>query len=380
MNRLWVRLSLAFAGVVVAVVLSVGTTIRLTAPNDEHFTLEGLELTQAETDAIEMLERNGVFERASLQASRDIFPIAVTTVTIITGTAAIIAGVWMSRRLTKPLDSLQDAARAIGANDLSYRADISGTEEMVEVGTAFNQMAAQLEQAETLRRNLLADVAHELRHPIHVLQGNLRAILDDVYPLEKGEISRLFDQTEHLSVLVNDLHVLSQAEARQLPLHKQRVDIGALVKETAVSFRPTAIENEVNLRIELLGAIPSIQVDADRIRQVVNNLLTNALRHTPADGLITVSVEQVETAVQIRVQDSGSGIAAGDLPYLFDRFYRTDNARNRGQGGAGLGLAIVRAFVEAHDGEVTAVSPGVGQGSTFTLWLPIERERLGIRD
>ena len=371
MNRLWIRFSLAFIGVVVAVVVVVGGTIRLTSPQDEIPDWEELGLTQVEIDAFETLEKSEALEKASFQASRNIFPIAVTTVTVITGTAAIIAGVWMSRRLTKPLDSLQNGARAIGNNDLSYRVNISGTEEMVEVGTAFNQMADQLEQAEMLRRNLLTDVAHELRHPIHVLQGNLRAILDDVYPLEKGEISRLFDQTEHLSVLVNDLHVLSQAEARQLPLHKQGVDIGALVKETAVSFRPTATANGVKLRIELLGAIPSVQIDADRIRQVVNNLLTNALRHTPVDGLITVSVEQVATTVQIKVNDSGSGIAAADLPHLFDRFYRTDNARNRGQGGAGLGLAIVRAFVEAHDGGVTAVSPGIGQGSAFVLWLPI---------
>lgn len=371
MNRLWVRLSLAFVGVVLAVILIVGAAIRLTSVNNNRPDLQTLGLSQEEINAIELLEKNETLERVSLQASREIFPVAVTTVTIITGTAAIIAGVWMSRRLTKPLNSLQHAARAIGDNDLSVRVDISGTEEMVEVGSAFNQMADQLQQAETLRRNLLADVAHELRHPVHVLQGNLQAMLDDVYPLEKAEIARLFDQTRHLSVLVNDLHLLTQAEAHQLPLQKQTVDMGTLVKETAVAFRSSAAANGVNLQVELLGSIPAVQIDADRMRQIVSNLLINSLRHSPAGGQIMVSVEQVDATLQIRVKDSGSGIAADDLPHLFDRFYRTGSARNRDQGGTGLGLAIVRAIVEAHGGGVTAVSNGLGQGSTFTLWLPI---------
>ena len=371
MNRLWMRLSLAFGGVVLAVVLIVGATIRITSANDELPDLETMGLTQEEIEALEFLEANDTFEKVSLRASRKIFPIAVTTVTVITVTAAIIAGMWMSRRLTKPLDSLQIAARAIGENNLSYRVDISGTEEMVEVGTTFNLMANQLEQAETMRRNLLADVAHELRHPVHVLQGNLQAILDDVYPLEKAEIARLFEQTRHLSVLVNDLHLLAQAEADQLPLHKQPVDIGALVKETAVSFRSLATENGVELQVELLGSMPIVTVDADRMRQIVNNLLTNALHHTLANGQIMVSVEQVDATLQIRFKDNGSGIAAEDLPHLFDRFYRVDSSRSREQGGTGLGLAIVRAIVETHGGSVTAVSNGIGQGSTFTLQLPI---------
>ncbi len=370
MNRLWVRLSLAFVGVVLAVILIVGTTIRLTSSSDEPPNFEEMGLTAEEIEAFEVLEKGETFEKMSIRASRDIFPLVAIYVTIITGAAAIIAGILMSRRLAKPLDSFQDAARAIGENNLSYRIHISGTEEMVEVGTAFNQMADQLEKAETLRRNLLADVAHELRHPIHVLRGNLRAILDDVYPLEKAEIARLADQTGHLSVLVNDLHLLAQAEAKQLPLHKQLVDIGALVKDTAVAFRSTTVANEVKLQVELLGAMPYTHVDTDRIRQIVNNLLTNALRHTPAGGQIMVSVEQVDKTVQIRVKDNGAGITASDLPHLFNRFYRTDSGRNRDRGGAGLGLAIVRAFVEAHEGEVTAVSPGIGKGSIFTLWLP----------
>ena len=235
---------------------------------------------------------------------------------------------------------------------------------------AFNEMAAQLEQAETLRRNLLADVAHELRHPVHVLQGSLQAILDDVYPLNKEEIARLSDQTHHLAVLVNDLHILAQAEAHKLPLLKQITDIGVLVKETVAAFEPLVAAKSITLRVELLGTMPELAVDRARLRQAIHNLLDNALRHSPEGGAITVSVEQAQDTVKVRVHDTGEGIAPDQLPHVFDRFYRTDQARSRDKGGAGLGLAIVKANVEAHDGSVTVTSPGAGQGSTFTISLP----------
>jgi signal transduction histidine kinase len=295
----------------------------------------------------------------------------LTYISVITAVAAIVAGGFMSRRLTRPLSDLQTAAHAIGDNDLSYRIDITGTEEMADVAKAFNQMAAQLEQAESLRRNLLADVAHELRHPLHVIAGNLRAILDDVYPLSKKEIGRLLDQTHHLTKLVNDLHELAQAEARQLPLHKQVMDIVALVKETAVSFQPSAHAQGITLQVELLGALPKVAVDADRIRQVVNNLVVNALRHTGENGRVIITVEQKDSTLEVRVQDTGTGIAPENLPHVFERFYRVDGVRSRDEQGMGLGLAIVKALVEAHGGAVTAVSPGLGQGSTFTLSLPV---------
>ncbi|MCB8945423.1 MAG: HAMP domain-containing protein [Ardenticatenaceae bacterium] len=369
MNRLWVRLSLTFSAVVLSVFLILAVTMQLN-PGAPDSLPEGLELSPAEEEAIRVLEESETIQRFSLQARRVIVPVAVTYVAVITGGAAIVAGVWMSRRLTRPLSGLQTAAHAIGRNDLSYRVDITGTEEMADVARAFNQMAAQLQQAESLRRNLLADVAHELRHPLHVIAGNLRAILDDVYPLSKEEIGRLLEQTHHLTKLVSDLHELAQAEARQLPLHRRVVDVAALVKETAVAFQPTAQAQGIILQVELLGALPQLAVDTDRIRQVVNNLVVNALRHTGANGRITLSIEQKEKALEVRVHDTGAGIAPENLPYVFERFYRTDGARSRDEQGTGLGLAIVKALVEAHGGGVTAVSPGLGQGSTFTFSLP----------
>jgi signal transduction histidine kinase len=295
----------------------------------------------------------------------------MTPVIIIVGLVAIGAGIWMSRSLTSPLAELEDAAQAIGERDLSRRIPAQGSQELVAVATAFNVMAEQLEQAETLRRHLLADVAHELRHPVHVLQGNLQAILDDVFPLNKEEIARLSDQTRHLTILVNDLHVLAQADAQQLPLKYSMVDIAALVKEAVASFKPLAAAKEVTVQVELLGTMPrAIKLDAARMRQAIHNLLDNGLRHTPSGGAITISVEQVQEGVQLRVKDTGAGIIPEQLPYIFERFYRTDKARDRGRGGTGLGLAIVKAIIEAHSGTIAVTSPGIGQGSTIVMTLP----------
>jgi signal transduction histidine kinase len=267
---------------------------------------------------------------------------------------------------------LEDGAGAIARQDLSHRVPVHGSQEMVAVATSFNKMAAQLEQEETLRRNLLADVTHELRHPVHILQGNLQAILDDVYPLNKDEVARLVDQTQHLSVLVNDLHVLAQAEARQLPLFKQETDIATLVKQTASSFGSLTSARNIELRVELLGTMPeSIYIDRARMRQAIHNLLDNALRHTADGGTITVIVEQTHRKIQIRITDTGEGIPSDQLPHVFERFYRIDKARSRDGNSTGLGLAIVKAIVEAHDSVITATSPGDGMGSTFSISMPL---------
>ena len=354
MNRLWVRLSLAFATVFIVAVLAIGLAIRLTnAALTEPLTPPPPEV------------------RAYIRQLRTEQPWpSVSTLIAIVGVVAIGAGAWMSHKVTAPLAELEKAAQAVGQQDFSRRVPLHGSQELVAVAHAFNEMAAQLERAEALRSNLLADVAHELRHPIHVLQGSMQAILDGVYPLSKEEIARLSDQTYHLTVLVNDLHVLAQAEAHQLPLDRQVTNIAALVKATAAAFEPLVAAQNITLRVELLGTMPQLTVDRDRLRQAIHNLLDNALRHTPAGGVITVSVEQVQDTVEMRVQDTGEGIAPDQLPHVFDRFYRTDQARGRDRGGAGLGLAIVKANVEAHGGSVTVSSPGLGQGSTFTTRLP----------
>ncbi|MCZ7668684.1 MAG: ATP-binding protein [Chloroflexi bacterium] len=272
--------------------------------------------------------------------------------------------------MTKPLRDLEEAAKAFGQQNLSQRVVVRGTDEVQAVALRFNEMAERLEKDESLRRNLLADVAHELRNPLHIIQGNLQAILDDVYPLSPEEIARLLDQTRLLTTLVDDLHDLAQAESNQLHLNKQRVDMAALVKETAGAFKPVAAAKNVSVQVELLGATPYASVDAARFRQALQNLFTNALRHTPEGGRIGVSVIQRADHLHITLQDSGAGIEPQHLPYVFDRFYRTDNARSRDKGGAGLGLAIAKAIIEAHQGQILAESEGIGQGTTIKIVLP----------
>lgn len=283
----------------------------------------------------------------------------------------IFIGTLMSRSLTLPLSRLAEAARAIGAHNLSQRVAVKGNHEINEVARAFNEMAAGLEEGEILRRNLVADVAHELRTPLTVLQGSLRAILDDVYPLDKTEVARLYDQTRLLGHLVNDLHELAQAEAHQLPLHRMTVDLKTLVEDVVEMFTPVAEAEGVSLVFQTRGEIPTVNADSNRITQVLNNLLVNALRHTPAGGSISVCLEKFGDQVRLEVRDSGEGIPSEYLPHVFDRFYRVDRARSRASGGAGLGLAIVQAIVKAHGGAVSVSSEGVpGLGTTFTVQLP----------
>ncbi len=290
--------------------------------------------------------------------------------------AAILGAVFSvaaSRTLTAPLTQLANAARAIGGGNLNERVPIHGSDEVAAVAVAFNEMAGELQEAETLRRNLMADVAHELRTPLSVLQGNLRAILDEVYPLDKEEITRLYTQTRLLSRLVNDLHELAQAEAGQLSLNLASTDLRPLLREIIEIFAPMAEDSAINLEAQLAPTLPAAAVDSVRLRQVLHNLLANALRHTPTGGTVSLQSAATPDAVTIMIRDSGEGIAPEHLPHVFDRFYRTDRARARDTGGAGLGLAIVRAIVQAHGGTVSAQSNGIGQGSAFTVALPIAR-------
>ncbi len=294
-------------------------------------------------------------------------------VAALVGVSSIVFGIVMSRTLTAPLDNLVEGAKAIGKRDLSRRVEEKGTDEVKAVAHAFNEMAADLEEAEQLRRNLIADVAHELRTPLTVVQGNLRAMLDEVYPLNQTEVTRLYDQTRLLSRLINDLHELAQAEARQLPLNIQEIDLSNLITTIGETFAPIAETKDITLHTDVPDDLPHIPVDSARLTQVLNNLLNNGLRHTSGAGSITIAAHRNGGFIRVEVSDSGEGISPEHLPHIFDRFYRTDPARSRDKGGAGLGLAIARAIIEAHDGKITAVSKGEGQGSTFTIRLPIHR-------
>jgi signal transduction histidine kinase len=288
---------------------------------------------------------------------------------LLTGLALSVV---MSRSITRPVSQLAEAAKAIGQHNLGHRVRAKGSREIAELTQSFNRMAEDLERAETTRRNLMADVAHELRTPLTVLEGNLRALLDGVRPLGEDEVALLYEQTHHLNRLVDDLRELSLAEADQLTLDLAPTDLGELVHETVAHFELVARERDIELSSESSGDPVHPALDGQRVRQVLHNLLSNAIQHTPGGGRVHVAVMRLEdgTALEIAVTDTGEGISPADLPHVFDRFYRTDQARARDRGGTGLGLAIARAIVEALGGTILAESPGAMQGSTFVMRLP----------
>ncbi|MDX1993591.1 MAG: ATP-binding protein [bacterium] len=296
------------------------------------------------------------------------------------GVLSVIAGAIVSRYLTAPLSALAETVRAFGKPNMNLRAPVRGTVEVRDVATAFNEMADALVQAESLRRSLVADVAHELRTPLSVLQANLQALLDGVYPLDKNEIENLQTQTDLLRRLIDDLHELAQAEAHQLPLHFASVELNHLLEGVVERFEAVVAQHDLWLHLNLPDEPLSVNADPDRLAQVLHNLLQNAVAHTQRGG-ITLALYSREDVVQIEVRDTGSGIPPEDQTRIFERFYRTDQSRSRATGGAGLGLAIARAIVEMHDGTISVSSLGAeGFGTTFTVTLPLERQGDLVRD
>jgi len=293
----------------------------------------------------------------------------------IAGILGIILGLLLARSIAAPLSHLATAAHRLAQGELAERVPVQGTEEMAEAAHAFNDMAASLEKAEMLRRNLVADIAHELRTPLTVIQGNLQAILDDVYPLEKSEIATVYDETRVLARLVGDLRDLSQAEAGQLNLNLQPTAVQPVLDSVRNAFAEVARQKGIHLHSTDASALPPVLADPDRLRQILNNLVGNALRHAPESGRVQIVAEkngggQNEGRVRFSVADTGPGIPPDALPHVFDRFWRAERSRSREHGGSGLGLAISKQLVEAQGGQI-GVESEVGRGSVFWFTLPV---------
>lgn len=274
------------------------------------------------------------------------------------------------RRVGKPLVNILNAIDAVERGDLSVRLDESGRGPFGTVMRSFNRMTIELERAEQQRRNMTADIAHELRNPLHVIQGNLEGMLDKVYEPNSENLSATLDETRLLARLVTDLQTLSLAETGQLPLHPTRFVLADLLADVVTSFSAYAAEQGVDLTSESAVGL-EIQADYDRLDQVFSNLVSNALRYTPKGGTIRLKAERSNDIANITVKDSGEGIPVEDLPYVFDRFWKGDRARTRDGTGSGLGLAIARQLVCAHGGSIT-VNSRPGEGTVFTIELPLE--------
>jgi signal transduction histidine kinase len=255
------------------------------------------------------------------------------------------------------------------AGDLSQRVSVTSQDEIGDLGRAFNAMAAGLTRLEKLRRDMVSDIAHELRTPLSNIRGYLEALQDGVVEPDRRMIDSLYEETMLLNRLVDDLQELSLAEAGQLKLERQPVVLADVIEQAVEAVRSRAIANEIILNVDLSTDLSLVEIDPHRIHQVLRNLLDNALNHTPLGGKLTIATHQEGQWVTIEVQDTGGGIAAEDLPYVFERFWRTDKSRSRSTGGAGLGLAIVRQLVIAHGGWIK-VDSEIGQGTQFTFTLP----------
>jgi signal transduction histidine kinase len=301
--------------------------------------------------------------------------LAVLLAAVVVGVVALILGSVFFFHITAPVRDLTGAAEAIAAGDLSQRVAARTGDEIGRLGRAFNTMADALDQAETLRRHMVADIAHELRTPLSLVQGSLEAILDEMYELSLENVASVHEETLVLTRLVNDLRDLALAEAGQLRLEQEEVDVADLITRSLERFRAQAAEQEVSLATDLPTDLPTIRGDRQRIGQVLSNLLSNALRYTPAGGQVVMAAKLESAELLISVADTGKGIPPDDLPYVFERFYRADKSRARASGGSGLGLAIARQIIEAHGSRIWAESQ-VGEGATFFVALPSSRQGL----
>jgi two-component system, OmpR family, sensor histidine kinase BaeS len=287
---------------------------------------------------------------------------------------ALLLGIVLASTMTRPLRELTAATQRVARGMLGQQVTVRSSDELGALAASFNQMSADLAHASTLRRQMTADIAHDLRTPLSVILGYTEALRDGKLPPEQDIFDTLHIEAQHLQHLINDLRTLSLADAGELPLTRQIIEPQALVERAAATYRIQAQAQGITLETYCAPSAPRIDVDVERMAQVLGNLLSNALRWTPTGGTVFVRADAAKGGVRLKVTDTGAGIAAEDLPHIFERFYRADAARRRNEGSSGLGLAIAKGIVEAHGGTISAASEP-GNGTTFTITLSAAHER-----
>ena len=293
---------------------------------------------------------------------------------VVGAAVAILLGLFLTRQFTKPIRALKRGAARIAGGDLAYRVEVKSKDEFGELATSFNSMAATLDSSEQSRRRLFADIAHELRTPLSVIGGTVDAMLDGVYEPNPDNLTSIKEETEVLTRLVAELRDLTLAESGHLKLEVEPTNLAELVQRRVSQAEVIAQGKNISLKTDITERLPEIEADGRRVEQVVANLLDNALNHTPQGGTVTIAVSPGKDGILVSVSDTGEGIPPEHLPYIFERFYRVDDARSRKTGGAGLGLAIAKQMVELHGGRIWVESEA-GKGSKFSFTLPGTQQR-----
>jgi histidine kinase len=289
--------------------------------------------------------------------------------------AAVLVSLFVSRRVVTPIRQMMQASRHIAAGHYRERVAVTGEDELGQLARSFNQMAGTLEQTETMRRELIANVAHELRTPLSSIKGYMEGLIDGVLPAEAETYQQVYREADRLQRLVSDLQELSRVEAGAFELDRRPLALGEIIRQAAGRLRPQFKEKGVALKVELPPLLPPALADEDRLYQILLNLVGNALQYTPCGGTVTIAAEAPQddraSPLVVTIRDTGIGIDPEHLPYLFTRFYRVDKSRSRAGGGSGIGLTITRHLVEAHGGRIWVESDGDNQGSTFRFSLPV---------
>ncbi len=317
------------------------------------------------------LSRNPLEAQYFARTNRALFIAALGAIAI-----ALILGILFARTFSRPLREITVATKAMAGGNLRQQVPVRSQDELGLLAESFNQMSRDLDQANQLRRQMTADIAHDLRTPLSVITGYIEALRDgDLQPTPE-RFETMYDEAQQLKRLVDDLRTLSLADAGELPLNRQAVSIAAILSRGAAAHRHQAEQQQIVLDQAVSDTLPDISADPERLVQVLGNLVSNALRFTPEGGKISLSAQSRGSDILIEVKDTGQGIPADELPHIFNRFYRVDKSRRQTGGESGLGLAIAKAIVHAHGGTISAKSE-VGRGTTFQILLPVEPVREG---
>jgi histidine kinase len=303
------------------------------------------------------------------------FELVVQQALLVSGFAAlataVIVSLFVSRRIVEPLQAISTVSERLAQGFYRERTLISSDDELADLSRSVNQLAATLEQTEDRRRMLLADVTHEQRTPLSTIEGYAEGLLDGVVQPQRQVYGLIQHEATRMRRLIEDLELLSRAEAGQLTVVASVTNLHGLLGDMVRQFQPQFAVDSIALELLLPPSLPPVWADRDRVRQVLINLLTNAFRYTPEGGRVLLTAQEQGAMVQVSVADSGVGIAADDLPNIFERFYRVDKSRARTSGGSGIGLTIARHLVYAQGGAIWAESEGLGQGTTFSFTLPV---------